>query len=141
MFRLLKLCVSLAAFCALAYFGMTVKLGSRTLFEHLRAIGQTKESQELVDGTKEAAEPLVDDVRRRIGQSHADHADHAEKDDKTAKTEKTGRDDEPGDKPDKQAHAQATPDAGAAPRDDFSPSERRRLRHLLGAVEHHASRE
>jgi hypothetical protein len=138
MFRLLKLCVSLAAFCALAYFGMTVKLGSRTLFEHLRAIGQTKESQELVDGTKEAAEPLVDDVRRRIGNRHADHA---EKDDKADKSAKADRDDEGGDKADKQAHAQATPDAGAAPRDDFSPSERRRLRHLLGAVEHHASRE
>ncbi len=44
------------------------KLGSRTLFQHLRAIGQTKESQELVDGTRQVAGPLVDDVRRRVGQ-------------------------------------------------------------------------
>ena len=118
MFRLLKLCVSLAAFVALAWFGATVKLGSRTLFEHLHAIGQTKESQELVDGTKQVAEPLVDDVRRRIG--------HGDKTDKPDKSEK---------------HAQlpaAPPDAGAA-QDDFSPSEKRQLRRLLGAAEHHAS--
>src|SRR5215831_14502120 len=54
MFTLLKLGVSLVALLAFAWFGMTFKLGSRTLFEHLHAIGQTKESQELVDGTRQA---------------------------------------------------------------------------------------
>jgi hypothetical protein len=67
LFRLIKLGVALVGFLAFAWFGATVKLGSQTLFEHLHAIGQTKESQELVDGTKQAAGPLVDDVRRRIG--------------------------------------------------------------------------
>jgi hypothetical protein len=66
MLRLLKLCFALAAFVCFAWFGTTVKLGPRTLFQHMRAIGQTKESQDLVDGTKQAAEPLVDDVRRRL---------------------------------------------------------------------------
>jgi hypothetical protein len=118
MFRLLKLCMSLAAFVAFAWFGATVKLGSRTLFEHLHAIGQTRESQELVDGTKKVAEPIVDDVKRHIG--------HGDKGDKSEKSEK-------------QAQLPATsPDAGAA-QDDFSPSEKRRLRRLLGAAEHHAS--
>ena len=54
MFTLLKLGVSLIALLAFAWFGMTYKLGSRTLFEHLHAIGQTKESQELYDGTRDA---------------------------------------------------------------------------------------
>jgi hypothetical protein len=67
LFRLLKLGFALMGFIAFAWFGATVKLGSQTLFEHLRAIGQTRESQELVDGTKQAAAPLVDDVRRHIG--------------------------------------------------------------------------
>jgi hypothetical protein len=121
MFRLLKLCVSLAGFVAIAWFGATVKLGSRTLFEHLHAIGQTKESQELVDGTKRAAGPIVDDVKRHIGRG-----------DKSAP-------DSPDSKNDKQAQLPAaSPDAGVA-QDDFSPSEKRRLRRLLGAVEHHAS--
>jgi hypothetical protein len=116
-FRLLKLCMSLAAFLVVAWFGATVKLGSRTLFEHLHAIGQTKESQELADGAKQAAEPLVDDVKRRIGKG--------EKGDKAAKA-------------DKQAGMPALPpDAGAA-QDEFSPSEKRQLRRLLGAAERHA---
>jgi len=118
MFRLLKLCMSLAAFLVLAWFGATVKLGSRTLFEHLHAIGQTKESQELADGAKQAAEPIVDDVKRRIG--------HGEKGDQREKGEKVA------------GLPQAPPDAGAA-QDDFSPKERRQLRRLLGAAEHHAS--
>jgi hypothetical protein len=112
--------MSLAAFLVVAWFGATVKLGDRTLFEHLHAIGQTKESQELADGAKHAAEPLVDDVKRRIGKGDdVSKRDGAEK------------------------HAQLPalpPDAGA-PRDDFSPNERRQLRRLLGAAERHASRE
>src|SRR6185503_17108873 len=104
MFRLLKLCLSLAGFLAFAWFGMTVKLGDRTLFEHLHAIGQTKESKELVDGTKQAAGPLVDDVKRKIG-----------------KGDRGG---------DRTAELPALPpDAGAA-QDDFSPREKRQLRRL-----------
>ncbi|SRR6266498_21799 len=53
MFTLLKLGVSIVALLAFAWFGMTIKLGPRTLFEHLHAIGQTKESQELVDGARD----------------------------------------------------------------------------------------
>jgi hypothetical protein len=115
MFRLLKLLVSLAGFLAFAWFGATVPLGDRTLFGHLHAIGTTKESQELVDGTKQVAGPLVDDVRRRIGK---------------------------GDKSDAKGEKQASlpalpPDAGAA-QDDFSPSEKKQLRRLLGRAERHA---
>jgi hypothetical protein len=66
LFRLIKLGITLMGFVAFAWFGVTVKLGSQTLFQHLRSIGQTKESQELVEGTRQAAGPLVDDVRRRF---------------------------------------------------------------------------
>ena len=116
MFRLLKLCMSLAAFVLFAWFGATVPLGSHTLFEHLHAIGQTKESKELVDGTKQVAEPLVDDVRRRIG-NKSDLRNNA---DKTAQLPAT------------------SPDAGVA-QDDFSPKEKRQLRRLLGGASRQAS--
>jgi hypothetical protein len=66
MFRLLKLGVGLVGLMAFAWFGISFKLGDLTLFQHLRAIGQTRESQQLVDGTRQVAGPLVDDVRRRI---------------------------------------------------------------------------
>ena len=107
MFTLLKLGVSLVALLAFAWFGMTQKLGSRTLFEHMHAIGQTKESQELVDGTRQAAGPLVDDVRHRIG----------------------GKDD-PGARPPPMAR-----DAGA-PQERLSSSEQRQLRYLLDKATH-----
>lgn len=69
MFRLMKLGIGLMGLVAFAWFGLTVKLGSQTLFQHLHAIGQSKESQDLVDGTRQAVSPLVDDARRRIGGS------------------------------------------------------------------------
>lgn len=66
LFRLIKLGVGLIGLAAFAWFGISYKLGDLTLFQHLRAIGQTRESQQLVDGTKQVAGPLVDDVRRRV---------------------------------------------------------------------------
>jgi hypothetical protein len=123
MIRLFKLCLGLAGFVAFCWFGATVKLGSRTLFAHLRAIADTKESQDLVDGTKHAAEPLVDDVRRRIT-GHPAPASEA-----TA-----------------QAARGASPDGGAGagasePEDKLTAADRQRLRRLLGSAERtHASR-
>ena len=101
MFRLIKLAVGLVGLAAFAWFGITVKLGEQTLFQHLRAIGQTKESRELVDGTRQAAGPLVDDVRRRLGKSE-----------------------------DLPRMPAMPPDAGA-PQERLSSSEQRQLRALL----------
>jgi hypothetical protein len=109
-FKLLKLGVGLVALTAIAWFGITVKLGSQTLFQHLRAIGQTKESQDLVDGTKQAAGPLVDDVRRRI----------------SGKPEPGGSPPPPAGDRDRSA---------AAPQERLSSSEQRQLRELLRKVD------
>jgi hypothetical protein len=109
-FRLFKLGVALIGFAAFAWFGVTVKLGSQTLFQHLRAISQTKESQELVDGTRQAAGPLADDVRRRFKEGTADG---------TARTA------------DKH-----TPDAGAGPPEErVSAADRQALHHLIRRVD------
>jgi len=114
MFRMIKVMFMMAMFVAVAWFGSTVKLGERTLFGHLRAIGSTKESQELVDGTKQSAKPLVDDVRRRIAGE-------------TAAATPPGN------------PAVATvPDAGP-PQEKVTDSERRRLRRLIGAADQTAS--
>lgn len=53
MFRILRIGFVVACFGALFWFGTQVKLGELTLYEHVRAIGQSKESQELIEGTKE----------------------------------------------------------------------------------------
>jgi len=107
MFTLLKLGASLIALLAFAWFGMTHKLGSRTLFEHIHAIGQTKESQELVDGTRQVAGPLVDDVRHRVA----------------GKGDVGGR------------PAPMARDAGA-PQERLTASEQRQLRYLLDKAAH-----
>jgi hypothetical protein len=114
-FKLVKLGFGLVALAAVAWFGITVKLGPRTLFQHLRAIGQTKESQDLVDGTKQAAGPIVDDVRRRI----------------SGKPEAGG-----GAAPsDGSASGKAIDKASGAPQERLSDSEQRQLRELLRKVD------
>ena len=114
MFRLFKLGVALIGFAAFAWFGVTVKLGSQTLFQHLRAISQTKESQELVDGTRQAAGPLADDVRRRFKEGTADTAEG------TARTA-----------------AKHAPDAAPAgpPEERVSAADRQALHHLIRRVD------
>jgi hypothetical protein len=66
LFRLIKLLIGLAALVVFVWFGANVPLGSQTLFQHLQAIGRTRETQDLLDGTRETAKPLVDGVRRRL---------------------------------------------------------------------------
>ena len=52
MFRLVTFFISIVGFAAIVWFGVTVELGDRTLFGHLRAIGGSHEAQQLWDGTK-----------------------------------------------------------------------------------------
>jgi hypothetical protein len=61
-FKLLKFFLGLGCLGIFVWWGLTVPLGERTLFGHLRAIGHTRESQELVRGTKQK----VGDIKRRI---------------------------------------------------------------------------
>jgi hypothetical protein len=61
-FKLLKVLVSLICMGAFVWWGFTVQLGSRTLFGHIAAIGSSKESKELVRGTREK----VADLKKHI---------------------------------------------------------------------------
>jgi hypothetical protein len=112
---MLKFFFALVVLVAFAWFGTTVPLGAHTLFGHLQAISNTKESQQLVEGTKQSAKPLVDDVRRRIAGSPEGAAD-----------------------PVGPPNA-ATPDAGP-PQEKLSSTDRQKLRKLIGSAEHTASR-
>ena len=48
------------------YYGMTVKLGERTFFQHIQAIWETKETQELRRGTKQKVGGLVDKATDQV---------------------------------------------------------------------------
>jgi hypothetical protein len=104
MFRILKLVIGLAALVAFVWFGANVPLGSQTLFQHLQAIGRTRETQDLLDGTRRSAQPIVDGVRKRLGGNNAE--------DDSLKTQ---------------------PDAGGPPAEQISQADRQRLRKVLGA--------
>jgi hypothetical protein len=66
MFKFLKFLFSVALLGAFLWFGFTVPLGKYTLFGHFRRIWNSKETQEMVDGTKEAAGPAVDKLKRGV---------------------------------------------------------------------------
>jgi hypothetical protein len=65
-FRLLRLIFVLGGLCAFTWFGMTVRLGERTLFEHIQAIWKTHESQDLMRGTKQKMGSLMDRATDKV---------------------------------------------------------------------------
>ena len=114
MIRLLKLVLALVGVGAFVWFGANVALGSHTLFEHLQAIGRTSETKDLLEGTREKARPIVDDVRRRIAKVAADKDEPPAGGGGTAAT------------------------TGAPPAEEISDKDRQHLRKLIGPG--HASR-
>lgn len=116
---MLKLLGFVALFGCFCWFGTTIPLGSHTLFGHLHAISETKESQDLLDGTKLSAKPLVDNVRRRIaGVPEAPTAGQGQ-----ARGQGRGQEND----------GQGA-DAGP-PEERLTGADRRRLRKLLGAAD------
>jgi hypothetical protein len=113
-FKLVKLIIGLLGLGAFVWVGLTVPLGDRTLFEHASAIGQSKESQELVRGTKEK----VGDITRRLGA-----------DDPTAATKAETR---PGKKP--AAPADPTEKAAPEPQERLTNADRKEIRHFIDSA-------
>ncbi len=58
--------VTLALLLVIAYVGVTVPLGEKTLFGHMKAIWGSDEAQELVDGVKESSGPMLDKLNRAV---------------------------------------------------------------------------
>jgi hypothetical protein len=57
--RLIRFLLSLVILGAIVYVVVAVPLGQKTLWQHLRAIAGTKESQELVDEVKQKAKSTL----------------------------------------------------------------------------------
>ncbi len=66
MFRFLKFLFFLAALGVFVWFGMNVPLGNHTLFGHFQRIWKSEETQDLVEGTKKAAKPAAEKVKRAV---------------------------------------------------------------------------
>lgn len=63
LFRLMFWVVAMAA---VAWFSTTVKLGDKTLFQHVVAIGSTPEAKDLAKGTEQEAQKVVEQVQRDL---------------------------------------------------------------------------
>lgn len=59
MFTMIRWAFSLVIFAIVVWFATMVPLGSRTLWQHLRAIAGTQEAKELAEGTKVEAEKVA----------------------------------------------------------------------------------
>jgi hypothetical protein len=101
-FKLIKLLIGVVGLGVFIWWGMTVPLGERTLFGHISAIGQSKESQELVRGTKQK----VGDLTKRIASDEPAKADKSDKADKAEPTK-------------------------AAPQDHLTNIDRKEIRHFI----------
>jgi len=152
---MLKLVALVALFAGFCWVGTHLQLGPHTLFGHLRAIAQTKESQDLFDGARESAGPMVDDVRRRIAGVPAPAKQPAapaveEGDDVPATPE--GKDAKPrvakGEvakaeeaRPEKVTADKAKPASPKPAQETLTPSERRHLRRLISSAEGASARQ
>jgi hypothetical protein len=109
-FKLIKLIISVAALGVFVWWGLTVPLGDRTLFEHVTAIGQSKESQELVRGTKQK----VGDLTKRMAVGDSTQA-------KSDKSDERGKKDE----------AQAPATKPAEPQERLTNADRKEIRSFI----------
>ncbi len=60
----MKALVYLAIIIAIVWFSVSVKLGQKTLVEHVRAIWHTQEVQDLKNGVEDKTAPAVDKIER-----------------------------------------------------------------------------
>jgi len=96
------------------FYGMTVKLGERTFFQHIRAIWETKETQELRRGTKQKVGGMVDEATDRVVKGVAKNAPGKV----LMRGDGTGPDSET---------IPAQP-----PQEELSPQDRKALRNIIG---------
>ena len=80
MIRLFTLLFSLVCFTVLVWFGVTVDLGERTLFGHLRAIASSQEANELWEGSKAKLQDFIGIEAAKKASEKAEAARKAAKD-------------------------------------------------------------
>jgi hypothetical protein len=115
-FRLLRLIFVLGGLGAIVWFGMTVRLGDRTLFEHVQAIWKTHESQDLLRGTKQKVGDLVDRASEEVVRDVVKHGPS-----------------QPG------AHGEkSAEESGEPPLEELPAKDRKALRGIIG---HHLEKE
>lgn len=111
-YSLLRPLISLAFIIGSLWLACTVKLGGRTLAEHVDRIGQTPEAHDLIEGTRAKVNPVLQEATDRMLGEHIEAPTRAEPEDARAN-----------------ANAKASPDAthAATARPDVSTPDRVKL--------------
>ncbi len=117
MFKIFKVCLSFVFLAAFIWFGMKVNLGDRTLFGHLRAIGQSKESKDLYTGTKEKVGGLLN----KAGAKAENAGEAAKAEGQSAKDDKTKI-------------------AAGPPQEHLTEADRQGMKHLLESARGNAAK-
>ncbi len=63
---LIKFLFWVAVIVFVIWFGATVPLGKHTLFGHVQRIWKSEETQDLVEGTKQAVKPAAEKVKKAV---------------------------------------------------------------------------
>lgn len=64
--RPIRTLISLAFVAGAVWFSFKVPLGDKTLAQHLDAIGETPQAQELVDGARQTVNPALEQAKQRV---------------------------------------------------------------------------
>jgi hypothetical protein len=64
--------ISLAVVAGAVWAAFHVRLGKRTLAEHLDAIGQTQPAQELLEGARDTVQPALSETKERVLGEHVE---------------------------------------------------------------------
>lgn len=83
MYRLLRPLLSLAFLAGSLWFAFSVKLGQRTLAEHIDRIGQTPEANDLIEGTRSTVNPVIQEATDRMLGEHIEAPIRAQASDPT----------------------------------------------------------
>lgn len=66
MFRPIRTLISLAVIAGAVWFSFSVRLGPKTLAQHLDAIGETPEAKELMNGARDSVNPALEEAKQRV---------------------------------------------------------------------------
>lgn len=66
MFRPVRTLISLAFVAGSIWFAFNVSLGPKTLAQHLDAIGETAQARELMNGTRDTVNPVLEEAKQRL---------------------------------------------------------------------------
>ena len=77
MLGLVRTAISLFFVAALVWCSFTVPLGDRPLADHVDRIGETPEARDLMTGTRERIQPLLDELKHRLLGEHVEAPTYA----------------------------------------------------------------